>query len=113
MSAREFPPGHQFGSEGIEKAPQDLRSSLHLGRKIVALPGTMLTVGGKEVEVFTMEDKGAANYTYEIMFIDKETQANIAIYSVTTPKFKEKGFVYDVQSFFDSSIADFKRLTGA
>lgn len=79
----------------------------------MALPGTTLQVGGIEVEVFTMEDKGAAAYTYEVMFIEKESQKNIGIYSVSTPKFKEKGFVYDVQSFFDASVADFKRLNGA
>ncbi len=79
----------------------------------MALPGAVFTVGDKEVEVFTLEDKGAKIHSYEILFVDKPSQQNIATYSVNNPRFKEKGFVYDVQPLFDAAVADFKRIMGA
>jgi hypothetical protein len=83
------------------------------GSKNVSLPGTTFTVGDKEIEVFTLEDKGAKIHSYEILFVDKATQQNIATYSVNNPRFKEKGFVYDVGPLFDACVADFKRIMGA
>ncbi len=76
----------------------------------MALPTVIFELGGKEIEVITLEDKGAKVHSFEILFIDKVTQANIATYAVNHPRFKEKGFVYDVQPFFDATVADFKRI---
>jgi hypothetical protein len=76
----------------------------------VSLPGTSFEIGGKEVEVFTLEDKGSKAHTFEVLFIEKASQANIGSYQVQSPRFREKGFVFDVQSFFDAAIADFKRI---
>ncbi len=76
----------------------------------MSLPTTTFEIGGKEVEVITLEDKGTKVHSFEILFLDKATQQNIATYAVNHPRFKEKGFVYDVQSFFDAAVADFKRI---
>jgi hypothetical protein len=81
-----------------------------LGSKNVSLPGTTFSMGGKEIEVFTLEDKGAKIHSFEILFVDKASQQNIATYSVNNPRFKEKGFVYDVAPFFEAVVADFKRI---
>ncbi len=76
----------------------------------MALPSTTFEAGGKEVEVITLEDKGTKVHSFEVLFLDKATQANIATYSVNHPRFKEKGFVYDIAAFFDAAVADFKRI---
>ncbi len=78
----------------------------------MALPTTTIEIGGKEVEVITLEDKGTKIHSFEVLFLDKATQANIATYAVNHPRFKEKGFVYDVTAFFDAAVADFKRISG-
>jgi len=76
----------------------------------VALPTVIFELGGKEVEVITLEDKRAKVHSFEVLFIDKATQQNIATYSVNHPRFKEKGFVYDITPFFEATVADFKRI---
>jgi len=76
----------------------------------VSLPATTIEIGGKEIEVITLEDKGTKVHSFEVLFLEKATQQNIATYSVNHPRFKEKGFVYDITSFFDSVVADFKRI---
>ena len=77
----------------------------------MALPATTIEIGGKEVEVITLEDKGTKVHSFEVLFLDKVTQQNIATYAVNHPRFKEKGFVYDITSFFDAAVADFKRIS--
>ncbi len=48
----------------------------------MALPTTTIEIGGKEVEVITLEDKGTKIHSFEVLFLDKATQANIATYAV-------------------------------
>jgi len=76
----------------------------------VALPVLNFDCGGKQIEAFTLEDK--ASKSYEILFIDKETQKSLGSYSVQNPKFAEKGNTYDVTSYFDFVVSDFKKING-
>jgi hypothetical protein len=85
-------------------------TGIHGGVFTLTLPTSEFDCGGKTIEAFTLEDK--SNSSYEILFIDKATQKSMGAYSVRIEKFKEKGVSYDIQAFFDFSIADFKRVHG-
>lgn len=76
----------------------------------MSLPKSEFDCGGKAVEAFTLEDK--SNNSYDILFIDKETQKELGAYTVRIAKFKEKGVTYDLQPFFDFTVTDFKRIHG-
>jgi len=76
----------------------------------LSLPTSEFECAGKTIEAFTLEDK--SNNSYEILFIDKESQKALGAYSVRIEKFKEKGVSYDIQPFFDFSVSDFKRIHG-
>lgn len=80
------------------------------GVSTVALPTSEFASAGKTIEAFTLEDK--SNHSYDILFIDKDTQKELGAYTVRMEKFKEKGAAYDLQPFFDFVVADFKRLHG-
>lgn len=75
----------------------------------MVLPRTEFNCGGKEIEAFTLDD--LSNGSYEVMFIDKATQKNLASYTVQNQKFKEKGSVYDITKFFDFAVSEFKTIT--
>jgi len=53
-----------------------------------------------------------SNGSYEVMFIDKTTQKNLASYTVQNQKFKEKSAVYDISKFFDFAVSEFKTING-
>jgi hypothetical protein len=76
----------------------------------VSLPTSEFQSAGKTIEAFTLEDK--SNNSYDILFIDKESQKEMGAYTVRIARFKEKGVTYDIQPFFDFVIADFKRIHG-
>ncbi len=76
----------------------------------MALPTTEFNCAGKTIEAFTLEDK--SNNSYDVLFIDKATQKELGSYSVRIDRFKEKGVTYDIQSYFDFAIGDFKRIHG-
>ncbi|WOJ89460.1 hypothetical protein RZS28_16950 [Methylocapsa polymorpha] len=76
----------------------------------MALPKIEFQIGGKEIEAFTLDD--LSNGSYEVMFIDKATQKNLASYTVQNQKFKEKGAVYDISKFFDFAVSEFKTING-
>jgi hypothetical protein len=63
-----------------------------------------------DIEAFTLDD--LSNGSYEVMFIDKVTQKNLASYTVQNMKFKEKGYKYDIAKFFDFAVAEFKTTNG-
>ncbi|WP_036257345.1 hypothetical protein [Methylocapsa aurea] len=76
----------------------------------MVLPRTEFKSGGKDIEAFTLDD--LSNGSFEVMFIDKTTQKNLASYTVQNQKFKEKGAVYDITNFFDFAVAEFKAIAG-
>lgn len=76
----------------------------------MALPTSEFSSGGKSIEAFTLEDK--SNNSYEILFIDKDTQKAIGAYSVRMDRFNEKSVTYDIQAFFDFTVGDFQRAHG-
>lgn len=76
----------------------------------MALPRQDFQINGKDIEAFTLDD--LSNGSYEIMFIDKTTQKNLASYTVQNQKFKEKGAVYDIAKFFDFAVTDFRTTNG-
>jgi hypothetical protein len=76
----------------------------------VSLPRVEFQCGGRDIEAFTLDD--LASGSYEVMFIDKATQKNLASYTVQNLKFKEKGYSYDISKFFDFAVAEFKTLAG-
>jgi hypothetical protein len=76
----------------------------------VNLPRVEFQSGGVEIEAFTLDD--LSNGSYEVMFIDKATQKNLASYTVQNLKFKEKGHTYDIAKFFDFAVGEFKAING-
>jgi len=76
----------------------------------VVLPRTEFNCGGKDIEAFTLDD--LSNGSFEIMFIDKTTQKNLASYTVQNQKFKEKGATYDITKFFEFAVSEFKAIGG-
>lgn len=76
----------------------------------MALPRVEFQCGGKDIEAFTVDD--LSNGSYDVLFIDKATQKNLASYTVQNSKFKEKGFSYDIGKFFDFAVGEFKTING-
>jgi len=76
----------------------------------VTLPRVEFQCGGVDIEAFTLDD--LSNGSYEVMFIDKATQKNLAAYTVQNMKFKEKGHKYDITKFFDFAVSEFKTANG-
>ncbi|HYP56666.1 MAG TPA: hypothetical protein VEQ35_00085 [Beijerinckia sp.] len=77
---------------------------------MATLPRTEFDVGGKQIEAFTLDD--LANGSFEILFIDKETQKALGSYTVQNNRFKEKGYTYDIAKFFDFVVSEFKTING-
>jgi hypothetical protein len=79
-------------------------------RQKVTLPRVEFQCGSKNIEAFTLDD--LSNGSYEVMFIDKDTQKSLGSYTVQNQKFKEKGFNYDISKFFDFAVSEFKTING-
>jgi hypothetical protein len=82
----------------------------NMRRQDVVLPKTEFQSGGKDIEAFTLDD--LSNGSFEVMFIDKATQKNLASYTVQNQKFKEKGASYDITKFFEFAVSEFKIVNG-